>query len=100
MTEVAGHNARTFAKITRTTAVYVPGRALTGEEITDHPDLVPARLDGRLAPAPERHLDEVRRLYQDVAKPAVPGPLPWAAPGHDAVDRAVDIEPISCRVKV
>src|SRR5450756_275675 len=34
MTEVADHNARTFATITRTSTVYVPARALTGDAVS------------------------------------------------------------------
>ena len=98
MTEIADHNARTFAKITRTSTVYVPARALTGDEITDHPELVRARLSGRLAPAPERQLDEVSKLYQDLR--SHPGPTPALGPalGHAAADRAVDVEPIGVQV--
>ena len=59
MTEVVDHNALAFATIARTSISYVPARALTGDEISDHPELVRARLDGRLAPAPERQLDDV-----------------------------------------
>ena len=66
MAAVADHDARTFAKLTRTSTVYVAARALTGDEISDQPDLVFTRLDGRLAPAPDHHLDEVGRRYQDV----------------------------------
>ena len=98
MTEMADHNARTFAKITRTSTVYVPARALTGEEITDHPELVRARLGGRLAPAPERQLDEVSRLYQDLRSHPSPTPAPGPALGHTAAERAVDVEPIGRQV--
>jgi len=97
MTEIADHNARTFAKITRTSTVYVPARALTGEEITDRPELVRARLSGKLAPAPERQLEDVNRLYQDLRShpsPTAPGP----ALGRAEPDRIVDVEPIGMQV--
>jgi len=98
MTEVADHNARTFATITRTSTVYVPARALTGDEITDHPELVRARLDGRLAPAPEHHLDEVDKLYQDLRSHPSPNPALEPALGHAAADRVVGVEPIALQV--
>ena len=98
MTEVADHNARTFAKITRTSTVYVPARALTGDEITDHPELVRARLDGRLAPAPERHLDEVSKLYRGLRSHPSPTAAFGPALGHAAADRVVDVEPIGLQV--
>ncbi|WP_225753161.1 hypothetical protein [Actinotalea sp. Marseille-Q4924] len=98
MTEVADHNARTFAKITRTSTVYVPARALTGDEITDQPELVRARLDGRLAPAPERQLDEVDKLYQDLRNQSSHTPPRGPALVHAQADRVVDVEPIGVQV--
>ena len=98
MTEVADHNARTFAKITRTSTVYVPARAMTGDEITDHPELVRARLDGRLAPAPERQLHEVDRLYQNLRNQPSHTPTRGPALVHAQADRVVDVEPIGVQV--
>jgi hypothetical protein len=98
MTEIADHNARTFAKITRTSTVYVPARALTGDEITDHPELVRARLGGRLAPAPERQLAEVSRLYQDLRSHPSPTPSPGPTLGLTEPDRMVDVEPIGVQL--
>jgi hypothetical protein len=104
MTEVADHNARTFAKITRTNTVSVPARAFTGDEITDHPELVRARLNGRPAPAPEpvpvpeRRFDEVNRLYQDLRRHPRPTTAPGPAIGHAAEDRAVEVEAIGLQV--
>jgi hypothetical protein len=98
MSEVADHNARTFAKITRTSTIYVPARALTGDEITDHPELVRARLDGRLAPAPERQLDEVDKLYQDLRSHPSPTPALGPALVHAQADQVVDVEPIGLQV--
>jgi hypothetical protein len=98
MTEVADHNARAFATITRTSTVYVPARALSGEEITDHPELVRARLDGRLAPAPERQLDEVSKLYQGLRSHPSPTTALGPALVHAQADRVVDVEPMGLQV--
>ena len=98
MTEIADHNAQTFAKITRTSTVYVPARALTGDEITDHPELVRARLGGKLAPAPERQLEEVSRLYQDLRSHPSPTPALGPALGYAEADLIVEVEPIGVQV--
>ncbi|WP_298458214.1 hypothetical protein [uncultured Cellulomonas sp.] len=98
MTEVAEYNARTFAAINRTSTVYVPARTLTGDEITDHPALVQARLDGRLAPASARQLDEVGKLYQSVRSHPSPKPTQGPVLGHAAADRMVGVEPIGLQV--
>ena len=98
MTEIADYNARTFAKIARTSTVYVPARALTGDEITDHPELVRARLGGKLAPAPERQLEEISRLYQDLRSHPSPTPSPGPTLGHAEPDRIVGVEPIGVQV--
>jgi hypothetical protein len=98
MTEIADYNARTFAKIARTSTVYVPARALTGDEITDHPELVRARLGGKLAPAPERQLEEISRLYQDLRSQPGPTPSPGPTLGHAEPDRIVGVEPIGVQV--
>lgn len=45
----------------RTTCSF-PARTLTGDEITDDPDLVTARLHGALAPASRRQVDELAHL--------------------------------------
>jgi hypothetical protein len=76
----------------------VPARALTGDEITDHPELVRARLGGRLAPAPERQLAEVSRLYQDLRSHPSPTPSPGPTLGLTEPDRMVDVEPIGVQL--
>ena len=97
MTEIADHNARAFTTITHTTTLYVPARTLTGDEIFDHPELVRARLDGKLAPAAQRQLDDVNRLYQRLRSNPSPAPARGPALGHAAADRAADVEPIALR---
>ncbi|EYR65308.1 hypothetical protein N866_00035 [Actinotalea ferrariae CF5-4] len=98
MTEVADHNARTFAKITRTSTVYAPARSLTGEEITDQPELVRARLEGRLAPASTRQLEEVGHLYQSLRSHPSPRLTPRPALGRDTLDRASDVTAVGLQV--
>src|SRR5665811_742065 len=63
MADVGDYNARTFARIARTGQLHINARALTGAEITDDPDLVKAKVDGRLVPAPQPHSAAVTELY-------------------------------------
>ena len=41
----------------------VPGRHLTGDEVSDNPALVEAKLKGRLAPASKERLEPLRVAY-------------------------------------
>jgi hypothetical protein len=63
MTDVAHQSSRAFSVLARTSAVYIPARTLTGDEVTDNPVLVRAHLEGRLVRAPQRVLAEVSELY-------------------------------------
>ncbi|NMR21150.1 hypothetical protein [Cellulomonas fimi] len=66
-TEIATWNRTTVARMARAHQIYVPGRILTGEEITDSQVLAAAKLTGRLAPAGEQQLRLVESLYTRVA---------------------------------
>ncbi|MGW6130811.1 hypothetical protein ACWFNE_12370 [Cellulomonas sp. NPDC055163] len=94
MTDVAHQNSRAFSVIARTSAVYVPARALTRDEVTDSPDLVRARLEGTLVRAPQRMLAEVGALYVALRTHPVHAPASQSAP---APGRIVDAEPIHCQ---
>lgn len=86
MREIADHGARAFARITQHRTIYLPARELTGQEVTDNPDLVTARLHGALAPVPEHRLNAVYRAYGELGTIVVPAPPSWhptsALEGH------------------
>jgi hypothetical protein len=44
--------------------ILVPGRFLTGNEVSDHPALVVAKLKGSTVPAPKEHLQPLRDAYE------------------------------------
>lgn len=94
MTDIAHQNSRAFSAIARTSSIYIPARTLTGDEVTDDPELVRAHLEGRLVRAPQRVLAEVGELYvalRDLpAQTSVSQPAPVAA-------HVVDAEPIHCQ---
>jgi len=89
MTDIAGWNSLTLDRLARSGHVHVPGRALTGEQVTDHPDLATARLTGHLAPAPDDTRRNVTATYQTLrTHPFQPSP-PAVAPAA-GIDRTAD----------
>jgi hypothetical protein len=75
-----------------------PLRVSTGDEITDNPVLARARLDGGLAPAPERTFDAVTRLYQGLRSRPEPVPARGPAPTLTAANRTAGVEPVGMQV--
>ncbi|NMR19178.1 hypothetical protein [Cellulomonas fimi] len=65
--EIATWNRTTVARMARAHQVYVPGRILAGEEVTDSQVLAEAKLTGRLAPVGEQQLGVVEDMYARVA---------------------------------
>lgn len=94
MTDVAHQNSRAFSAIARTGAIYIPARALTGDEVTDDPALVRARLEARLVRAPQSLLAEVGELYVALRTHPVPAMVSRYTP---VPARVIDTEPINCR---
>ena len=90
--EVAGWNAATVQRLAAAGQVYVPGRTLTGDQVTDHPDLAAAKLAGRHVPAQPEHLRSLLTAYtaaRDQAaafRPGTPG-LGAAGAIHRAAGR-------------
>ena len=90
VTDIAGWNSLTLDRLARSGHVHVPGRVLTGEQVTDRPDLATARLTGHLAQAPDDTRRAVTATYQTLrTHPFQPNP-PAAAPdaGIDHADDA------------
>jgi len=94
MTDIAGWNSLTLDRLARSGHIHVPGRVLTGEQVTDRPDLVTARLTGHLAPAPDDTRRSVTATYQALrTHPFQPNP-PAAAPAA-GIERATDVNVIA-----
>ena len=85
--ELAQNGARAFAVLARTHDLFVPARSLTGDEITDDPALVSARLHGALAPASGRQVEQVAGLYKET------GSDPMRAPST-AAQQFIGMEPV------
>ncbi len=66
-TQIAGWNATVFRDLTATDQIYVPGHRLTGEQVSDSPALVRAKLEGTLVSAPLEQLQPLQQSY-DVAR--------------------------------
>jgi hypothetical protein len=94
MTDIARWSSLTLDRLARPGHVHVPGRALTGEQVTDRPDLATARLTGHLAPAPDENRRAVTDTYQTLrSHPFQPSP-PAHAPDA-GIDRAADVNVIT-----
>ncbi|MFZ5850640.1 MAG: hypothetical protein ACOYY2_04505, partial [Actinomycetota bacterium] len=63
-TDVAAWNAQVLDRVAHTGQLHVPGRQLSGDEVSDHPVLVEAKLAGRMATAPKERLEALRAAYQ------------------------------------
>jgi hypothetical protein len=97
MTEIAGWNSVALDRLARSGHVFVPGHLLTGEQVTNNPDLVTAHLTDHLAPAPPRRVEQITTLYQDLRADAVPAMDRASVPGR-AAQQDHDIEPIGRRI--
>lgn len=84
MADIGDSNARTFARIARTGHLHINARALTGAEITDDPDLVRAKVDGRLVPAPQPHAVAITDLYDVVRHHPLRAPEAISSPARGA----------------
>jgi hypothetical protein len=78
--EIAGWNAHTFSDLVATRQVYAAGIRLTGDEVTDHDDLVAAKLGDGLARIPTRRLLAVRDSYAELRRSS-PVATPWVSGG-------------------
>jgi len=94
MTDIAGWNRLTLDRPARSGHIHVPGRVLTGEQVTDHPDLATARPTGHLAPAPDQTHRSVTATYQTLrTHPLQPSP-PAHAP-DPGINHATDARVIT-----
>lgn len=65
MTEIAGWNSLTLDRLARSGHVNIPGiRGMTGEQVTDRPELATARLTGHFAPVPNDVHNNVTATYR------------------------------------
>ena len=62
--DVARWNLQVVDQLDRRGQLLVPGRFLTGNEVSDHPALVEAKLKGRMGPALKERLDPLRAAYE------------------------------------
>lgn len=67
MADIAVHEGAAFDRLSRAGLLQIPARALPRDLVTDHPDLVTARLGGRTVPAPNETLRTVATMYAEVA---------------------------------
>lgn len=68
-TDIAGWNQTALTRMAQRGHLYLRGHYLTGEDITDHPDLVAAKLTDTLATIAPGQLDRLTAAYQRAAAP-------------------------------
>lgn len=61
--DVAMWNSQVIDHVARRGDLFIPGLFLTGNEVSNHPTLVVAKLKGFLAPAPKEHLEPLHEAY-------------------------------------
>jgi hypothetical protein len=64
---VAGWNAQVLDHLAATRQLHIDGTRLTGDEVTNHADLLAAKLSASLVPVPPDRLLAVRDAYRSVA---------------------------------
>jgi hypothetical protein len=69
--DIARWNGAVLDRLDRAGELYVSGRTLTGEQVTDQPALVEAKLRSRLAPAPS---EQIQRLVEGYAAASAVAP--------------------------
>jgi hypothetical protein len=74
-TQIAGWNATVFRDLAASDQIYAPGYRLTGEQVSDSPALVQAKLAGSLVAAPFEEVQQLAQSY-DLAR-AVPDGEDW-----------------------
>lgn len=83
--DIAGWNAAVLEDLGQTGQLYVSGHRLTGDQVTDDPSLVAAKLQGCFVPAPAEQVRLLAHAYEaaravalgdprDQAEAVVPGP--------------------------
>lgn len=77
--DVARWNVQVLDEMARRGQVLLPGRHLTGDEVSNHPALVEVKLNGGIVPAPKQHLEPLRAAY-DVVRVAARGASGGVAP--------------------
>ena len=63
-TDVARWNLEVLDNIAHARRLYMPGRLLSGDEVTNDPALVQAKLVDRMTPAPRERIEPLQAAYQ------------------------------------
>jgi hypothetical protein len=62
--QIAEWNATAVHRLAEAGSLYLPGRLLTGADVSDHPELVAAKLTSRLAHASVAHVRALVNAYR------------------------------------
>lgn len=72
--QIAGWNSQALSQEALRGRVYTPGRRLTGEQVTDDPELVAAKLANKPVAAPDTTIAAIRERYR-LAAASMPNPV-------------------------
>lgn len=67
--DVARWNSAVLEQLDSTGQLYLPGRLLSGDEVSDHPALVEAKLADRVTVAPRERIEALRTAYESAQRP-------------------------------
>lgn len=82
--EIADWNATSFRTMAASGQIHVRARDLTGDEVTNSPALVRAKLDGAVVPVPDVIRDAILTQYRHTRhRQQTPAELPTAASTYD-----------------
>jgi hypothetical protein len=73
-TDIAASNAAVLEYLNRTGQLYVSGHRLTGDQVTDDPSLVDAKVHGGFVPAPAQQVQPLAQAYV-AARAGAPTPV-------------------------
>lgn len=65
--DIAGWNDAVLENLSRTRQLYVSGHQLTGDQVTDDPSLVEAKIYGSFVPAPAQQVQPLAQAYAAVS---------------------------------
>ena len=77
--DVAACSAKALESQARSGRILIAGRHLTGDQVSDDPILVRAKLQGLLVPALPEHVEDLRVAYKQVRETVVDIPVPQLA---------------------
>ena len=91
--EIAGDNARVLAELAATGQLYLSARKLTGDEVTEDPNLVVAKLRGGIVRVPRGQIESLAQSYKSARTTTVADVSSPGGRATQVVTRALAVAP-------